>query len=158
VPHTVSAVVKLVLAFGEGGANVPSLAEYRPHDPAHFGVTVQVFIGESTDDLSDSFDVLVCSPSWMAAQVEQGSWDRFRSGGLTTIPDSIAVGTGIWFMRQWDAAEFDAALRALCERFSPGPDWGTVAARSGRLIPCEFDYRYDAHVNDHYGSRFPPAR
>ena len=37
-----------------------------PDDPTHFGVRVQAFIGSAESDLSDSFDVLVCSPRWLA--------------------------------------------------------------------------------------------
>jgi hypothetical protein len=148
----------MVLAFGDGAATDASLDGYAPPNPSHFGVTVQVFVGDSTIDVSDSFDILVCTPSWMAEQVDAGVWDRFRVGGLRAIPESVAVGTGIWFMRRWDAAEFDAAVRTICAAFSPGPDWGTVASRIGRLMPWEFDYRYDEHVNEHFGTPFPPAR
>ena len=61
-------------------------------------------------------------------------------------------------MPRWDKSDFAAGVRAVCETLSPGPDWGTVAARIGRVIPWEFDYKYDAFVNEHYGEPFPPAR
>jgi hypothetical protein len=32
-----------------------------------------------------------------------------------------------------------------------------VAARIGRQIPWEFDYKYDAHVDIRYGDSFPPT-
>jgi hypothetical protein len=35
----------------------------------------------------------------------------------------------------------------------PGSGLGSVAARIGRLIPWEFDYRYDASVNAAKGLR-----
>lgn len=154
----VSLEVKSVLAFGSGASRDASLDGFVPDDPDHFGFHAQVFIGEVGSELVDSFDLTVCSPSWMAARVASGEWEHFRSGGLTFVPESIAVGTGIWFMRRWDRQEFEAALRATCRAFSPGPDWGTVASRIGRLIPWEFDYKFDAHVNDHFGHPFPPDR
>ena len=154
----VSLEVKSVLAFGNGGSPDASLDGFVPDDAEHFGFHAQVFIGEVESELVDSFDLTVCSPSWLAASVESGEWELFRSGGLTVLPESVAVGTGIWFMRRWDREDFEAALRATCQGFSPGPDWGTVAARIGRLIPWEFDYLYDAHLNDHFGSPFPPDR
>jgi hypothetical protein len=126
-----------------------------PSDPTDFGFHAQVLIGETSNDLSDSFDVVVCSPRWMEGQVAAGRWEQFRGGGLRAIPDSVAVGAGIWFMQRWDRADFETALRAVCEQFSPGPDWGSLASRIGRLIPWEYHYKYDEHVNVRYGDPFP---
>jgi Immunity protein 8 len=154
VAGSITSEIKSVLAFGEGEAHAESIEGYTPPDPEHFGVSLQIFVGDTSDALADSFDITVCSPSWMAARVGAGDWDRFRSYGLRSLPESIAVGTGIWFMRRWDHTELEAALRTVCKEFSPGPDWGTVASRIGRLIPWEFDYKYDAQVNKHHG--LPP--
>lgn len=66
----------------------------------HFGFRVQVFIGEVGDDLADSFDVVVCSPSWFAEQVAHGHWDLFQGPVYNAMPDSVAVGAGCWFMRE----------------------------------------------------------
>jgi hypothetical protein len=41
---------------------------------------------------------------------------------------------------------------------APGTDWGSVANRIGRMIPWEFAYRYDDHIDRHYGQLFPPAQ
>lgn len=155
---SVTAAVKSILIFGEGTTGEPSLDGFSPDDPEHFGMNAQVFIGEAGNDLVDSFDITVCTPSWMAAKVAAGHWDRFRNGALRVLPKSVAVGSGIWFMQRWDRDDFEAAVRAICDVFSPGPDWGTVACRIGRLIPWEFDYRYDEHVNSHSGAPFPPNR
>jgi hypothetical protein len=43
----------------------------------------------------------------------------------------------------------------VCAAASGGPDWGTVASRIGRAIPWEYDYKYDAHVDERYGEPFP---
>lgn len=153
----VRAEAKSVLVFGEGSSGDHSPEGYRPPDPDHFGFNAQVFIGESSNDRYDSFDVVVCSPSWFAEQVAAGSWDRFRSGGLRVVPESVVVGAGLSFMRRWAKSEFDSALLAIAEAASPGPDWGSVADRIGRLIPWEFDYKYDRHLDEHYGESFPPV-
>jgi hypothetical protein len=154
---SVNAAVKSVLAFCDGESKDLSLDGFAPSDPGHFGFNAQIFIGTDEDDRFDSFDVVVCSPSWLADEVSAGKWSRFQSGQLRVIPESIVVGAGIWFMCRWDRAEFDEALRSICAAASPGPDWGSVASRIGRLIPWEFGYRYDDHINDHYGEPFPPA-
>jgi hypothetical protein len=148
VENPVVANAKMVLVFGDGGPIDVLRQDFLPSDPHHFGVTVQVFIGEEYSDVSDSFDLLVCSPSWFAEQVAKGAWDRFRLGGLRVIPESIAVGSGIWFMRSWSTSDLISAVQAICDKFSPGPSWGAVAARVGRLIPWEFDYKYDAAVDE----------
>lgn len=68
----VRATVKNILAFGDGAAENKALDGYMPPDPEHFGFKAQVFLGDEADDLSDSFHVTVCTPSWFAAQVEAG--------------------------------------------------------------------------------------
>jgi hypothetical protein len=156
VDHRISAEVKAVLAFGEGASEDASLERYEPPDPDHFGFTAQVFIGDTVRDDSDSFDITVCSPSWFAEKVAAGEWERFRSGGLRAISDAVAPGAGLWFMRRWNRAQFEEALRVVCDTFSPGPDWGSVASRIGRLIPWEFDYKYDQYVDEHVGPPYPP--
>jgi hypothetical protein len=145
--NPVRAEVKTVLAFGDGQAAGRSLAGFSPPDPESFGFNAQVFIGEVGVDLSDSFDVVVCSPSWFASQVADGEWDRFKGGGLRAMPESVVVRAGLWFMRRWDRAAFEEALNRVCETVSPGPGWGSVASRIGRLIHWEFDYRYDEAIN-----------
>jgi len=143
-----------VLVFGTG-ADDHTVEGFRPPDPGHFGCTVQVLIGESTDNRSDSFDIVLCTPSWFAEQMATGSWGRFRHGGPRVVPDSVVVGAGMWFMRRWAKTEFENALQAIVESASPGPDWGSVANRIGRVIPWEFDYRYDRHVDERGGGNAP---
>jgi hypothetical protein len=155
--HRVRAAVKNVLIFGEGSPDDHSAEGFHPPDPEHFGFNAQVFIGESTNERYDSFDLVVCTPSWFAQQVAEGSWDRFRNGGSRVVPESVVVGASLWFMRRWAKPDFDSAVLAVTEAASPGPDWGSVANRIGRSIPWEFDYKYDTHLDDHYGEPFPPV-
>lgn len=152
----VTAVVMQILIFGPGHSQDMSIEGFAPPDPEHFGVNAQVFIG-SGDGYSDSFDVVVCSPSWLVESLSSPDWSRFNRG-LRVIPETVLPGASIWLMRRWDRDEFETAVNAICDSYSPGPDWGTVACRIGRLIPWEFDYKYDAHVDEHYGEGFPPAR
>ncbi len=35
-------------------------------NPSHFGFNARIFIGAQGDGLRDSFNLLVCSPSWFA--------------------------------------------------------------------------------------------
>ncbi|MET8519211.1 hypothetical protein [Nocardioides sp. NPDC004968] len=40
-----------------------------------------------------------------------------------------------------------AALDRLIPAYSPGPDFAAVAARMGRVIPWEYDFKFDAQLN-----------
>jgi len=151
VKPEVVAEVKAVLFFGDDTSDDRS--RFAPGDPEHFGVSVQAFIGEVGDDLSDSFDVVVCSPSWFAAQAASGR--SFAQGAPLGMPSSVTVGSAVWFMQRWDRAEFESALTFICDTFSPAPDWGTVASRIGRVVPWEFDADHDHHINERFGEPFP---
>ena len=60
-------------------------------------------------------------------------------------------------MRRWEESEFEKALQAIVASASPGPDFGSVANRIGRLIPWEFAYRYDMEADEHPGEVIPPC-
>jgi hypothetical protein len=154
MPGQVTAAVKNVMLFPFDSSGATDVDDFVPADPSHFGVSVQVFVGEPDD--VDSFDMIVCSPAWFAerAAAREG-WSLLASQQHETDTDSVLIGTGLWFMRRWSAAEFRAVLSTVCGAASGGPDWGTVASRIGRAIPWEFDYRYDAHVDERYGEPFP---
>jgi Immunity protein 8 len=125
-------------------------------DPSHFGLDVHVYIGAVGGKGSDSFDMFVCSPSWFAehAAIDR-DWSLFLHRSPWADPGSVLIGAGLWFMRRWSAPEMRALLATVCADASGGPDWGTVASRIGRSIPWEFDYMYDADVNE--GLQKPPS-
>jgi hypothetical protein len=150
----VTAELREVWFSGFAGAWIGSTTDPSPDDPEHFGFLMHAVIGDASHDAGDAFNAYVCTPSWFAAQLQTGGWDRFVDA---LRPTSIVDGSGMWFVSRWDRAELDTALRLLCEESSPGPDWGSVAARIARVIPWEFDYRYDEHVNHRYGEPYPAA-
>ena len=135
-----------------------TIETYEPDDPTVFGFNAQIFIGSIGEDFFDSFDICVCSPAWFAQMVEEGNWDRFRNGILDAIPDSVATGSYLWFMRSWDREKFMGAVQVICDAYGPAKDWGTLASRIGRVIPWEYAYRYDVFVDEHFGEAFPPPR
>jgi len=122
------------------------------HGATHFRVGVQVLIGEVGNDAADSFDLIVCSPSRLAEIYAPNNWDAdevLPSGNVLPI-------TGLWLMKTWSEADLRDALDRLIPAYSPGPDFATVAARMGRVISWEYDYRLDAQQNDAAG--LPPLR
>lgn len=108
-----------------------------------FHVGVQVLIGEVGDDAADSFDLVVCSPSRLSTMYAAESWDEDEvlPGG------NVLPLTGIWLMKTWSEMDLLAALDRLIPAYSPGPDFSTVAARMGRVIPWEYDYKFDDQQN-----------
>lgn len=125
-------------------------------DPSHFGIDVHAYIGEPGGKGSDSFDMIVCSPSWFADHAAiDADWSFLVRRTPWTDPDTVLIGAGLWFMRRWSAQEMRAVLARVCADASGGPDWDTVASRIGRSIPWEFDYQYDTDVNEGYTKPVP---
>ena len=123
-----------------------------PSDPTCFAVNVQAFIGPQDADSSDSFDFLVCTPSWLAANP-----DRIRDPDDELLPPALLMQRGIWLASSWSVGEIESAIRRLCDHVSPGPDWGTVADRLGRWMPWEYDYKYDEFRDAQQEGSFPPV-
>lgn len=116
----------------------------------HFGVTAQVFIGSTDNDLADSFDCILCSPSMLAEQFTAAGW----GSGLTedVLPGGHVLPVhGVWLMKTWSPEAFMTAVERLVTAASPGPDWQTVANRIGRHLPWEYDYRHDDRLNTEAG-------
>ncbi len=143
---TVRAELKYVRAFGDGAAEDFSLEGYSPSDPEDFGFEASVFIGTEGEDGSDLFDLVVCSPSWLARDPTSGRWlARFAD----EEPGPVVLGPAVCYMPRWNRTEFEDALRSLCARCSPGPDWASVASRLGRYLAWEWHYKYDEYVDTH---------
>lgn len=147
------------------------LAEYIPVDAERFGVEIQAFIGPTPDGAGDSFDFVVCTPRWFADRYDAADLHRdaesnapLRGGyaGLqllgvrahrpTDERDPVLFAAGLVFVRRWDATKLRTTIEELCAQIE-GPDWGAVASRLGRVLPWEFDYRYDRAVDA--GEPFP---
>ncbi|WP_162598656.1 Imm8 family immunity protein [Nocardioides gilvus] len=116
----------------------------------HFGVTAQVLIGSTDSDLADSFDVILCSPSMFADRFGVERWGHGFAEDVLPGGEVLPV-RGVWLMKTWSPAAFEAAVERLVTAVSPGPDWQTVAARIGRHLPWEYDYRHDDQLNERAG-------
>ncbi|HEX7300304.1 MAG TPA: Imm8 family immunity protein [Solirubrobacteraceae bacterium] len=163
------AALHVMLASGVEG----ELPDWQPEDPECFGLHLQVLLGPEGTTSSDSFDVGVCTPLWFVARYEATQLRRWStrplygttallqlSGhrDLSTAPEiseeryPALFGTGFIFLRRWDYAKLEATIQELCAN-TKGPTWGAVASRIGRLLPWEFDYRYDRAIDA--GEEFP---
>lgn len=117
---------------------------------SHFGVTVQVLIGSTDRDEADSFHGIVCSLSMFAERFDLTQWGSDFAGDVLPGGEVLPV-HGVWLMRAWSPAAFEAAVGRLVTASSPGPDWATVAERISRHLPWEYDYRRDDELNQRSG-------
>jgi hypothetical protein len=121
--------------------------EAGPADPRNFGVQVMVLISVAGEPGSDDFRCFACSPRWLAERFVPGDspapvaldWDG--SG-------RAAFGSGLVIMDEWSVDTLRGAIERLCARIE-GPHWGAVASRIGRVLPWEYDYKFDAWVGSH---------
>lgn len=160
-----TARIHLIQLFAAGEPYETSLERYQPEDPEHFGTHIQLWIASSDAGSTgwpvggaDDFDLTVCTPSWFADRAEEDWKGLGGYRGPGSMPASIIMGHGIWFVQRWDHGEILAGLASIFETEGTGPDWGSVASRIGRYIQWDLSYAYDQHVNEHFGEPFPPPR
>lgn len=102
------------------------LVDDRP-DGEDFAVNVQALLGPIDGEGEESFQVTVCTPGWLLANLPMPK-------GLVFLRHHLVV-------ERRDEALVEQAIRGLCLR-TEGPDWTTVAAKLSRYGYWEFeDYR-----------------
>jgi hypothetical protein len=105
--------------------DIRELDAYRPENPADFGFLLRIIAGPAGAPGEESFDVVVCTPSWFASRM-----------GLQPVS-----GRHHLFVREYDAAR----LRRFIESYVSGcrgATWQEAAERLARLAHWEFeDYR-----------------
>lgn len=103
--------------------DAPKLDDYTPSTPEHFGILVQAIIGPKAGLGEESFDFMVCTPSWLGEQVA-------RAGYI--------VGRHHLVVDHYDMKAIRAVIQDLC-RQAVGPNWASVAAYLARFGKWEFE-------------------
>ena len=103
--------------------DVPNLDSFVPALPDHFEVLVQAMIGPRGSPGEESFDFVVCTPSWLAERAAE-------SGYL--------LGRHYLIVNHFDVEAVRGALLDLC-RQATGSDWGIVANYLARFGKWEFE-------------------
>ncbi len=139
-----------------------ALRAWRPDDRERFGVEVQVVLAVGGTAITHAFDVGICSPRWFADRFTASSARHPDTRALRGIAlfRRLAEGpapydherppdrgtpfplTALLFAREWDHARLAATIRRLCERIE-GRDGAEIAGHVARLLPWEYDYRYE---------------
>lgn len=121
----------------ETGRRTPEPEDHTPLDPGYFGYHAQVFIGSADDSWSNSFDVVVCTPRWLA--------DNFQHGVLARSAyesSNLLYGNSLVLMQTWDPVELRRSIESICSD-TVGLEWGPVANSIGRWLPWEYQYKYE---------------
>lgn len=106
--------------------DVDDLETIVPTEPDRFGILIQAMFGPEGLDGEESFDVLVCTPRWLADEVK-------RVGTL--------IGRHHLIVDAFDLAQLRAFLEGYA-RSSSGRTWQEVAAKLARIGRWEFeDYK-----------------
>jgi hypothetical protein len=93
-----------------------------PPDPEHFALLVQAFVGPQGAPGEEAFDFEVCTPSWLAGELDDRSlFPRHRL-----------------LLRRYDYRLLELAIRSLIQGTS-GSSWQQVAERLARYGHWEFE-------------------
>jgi hypothetical protein len=115
-------VVKAELRFLHS-PDLDDLEHGGPADPEHFGILVQAVLGPVGGEGEESFDIIVCTPSWIGAEAAR---------------DGYAWGRHYLVVPRYDYAMLERAVTELCAT-AEGPDWQSVAAILARYGAWEFE-------------------
>ena len=92
-----------------------------------FSFLLQIIVGPLGEDGEESFDVIVCTPSWLQVEVD-------RRG--------ITMGRHYLFMNTYDYNELVKYIESYCDKLS-GNSWLQIAQKLTRLGRWEFeDYQH----------------
>lgn len=102
------------------------LKDFRPEASENFGISIRLMIGPEGTDRSESFDILVCTPTWIQDQLHEEGY--------------------MWGRHMLIAQEYDYELikQSISARISSctGTNWDEIANKIARFAAWEFeDYR-----------------
>ncbi len=104
-----------------------SLSNFRPTDPQKFAISLRMMIGPRSTEESDSFDLLVCTPSWMEEECDS---------------EGYVWGYQKLIVTSFDIKKIQGAIQKYCEH-CVGEDWLTIARQISLIGQWEFEgYRF----------------
>lgn len=99
------------------------LKDFRPEVSGDFGISVRLMIGPEETDQSESFDILVCTPTWIQDQLRD---------------ESCMWGRHMLIVQEYD---YELILQSLSTRIASctGKSWDAVASKIARFAAWEFE-------------------
>jgi immunity protein 8 of polymorphic toxin system len=111
-------------------ADADPLEGFAPTEP--FGIHVMAMIGPAGEEGYESFDFMLCTPEWFAA--------NFR--------EDFKIGRHYLFVRAFDYEQLEKFVRGYCANCGEATTWSALAEKLARLGMWEFE--------DHVPYRSPP--
>lgn len=106
--------------------DIDDLVTWRPPDPECFSLSLRFVAGPENGEGGESFDLVVCTPGWLEANIE---------------PDSVFDCRHHLVVRRFDLDRLVAFIRGYVNSCT-GETWSEVGEKVGRLGMWEFeDYR-----------------
>ncbi len=103
--------------------DLDDLEHESPPDPENFRVLVQALIGDTNSDASESFNIAVCTPSWLEQRLAR---------------DGHVWGRHYLFVPRYDYGMIEDLIRTLCDS-TEGSDWEQIATILSRFGAWEFE-------------------
>jgi hypothetical protein len=103
--------------------DAPDLERFTPNEPKHFGVLVQAMLGPENGEGEESFDFIMCTPSWLQARLGD---------------DMPKWGRGYLLANEYCYADLLSIVTGLC-RSVEAENWTGVAQQLARFTRWEFD-------------------
>ncbi|GHU15426.1 hypothetical protein AGMMS50225_28650 [Betaproteobacteria bacterium] len=100
-----------------------SLDEFWPNDEEYFGIPIRLMIGTEDSSSSDSFDIFVCTPSWIANQMDS---------------DKYVWGRHMLIVNEYDLSVIKQAIERYIAACT-GKDWLTIARKLSGMGAWEFE-------------------
>jgi hypothetical protein len=103
--------------------DVDDLENFRPNDPNNFCFLLQVMAAPEGSEGEESFDIEVCTPTWLAE---------------TYAPDNIIFGRHHIIVQQYNYEKLAQVIVEILEECS-GENWEEVATKISRYGKWEFE-------------------
>jgi hypothetical protein len=106
--------------------DVMDLRQYVPDDRNNFGFLLQIMAAPKGEAGEESFDVVVCTPTWLIENLGE---------------DGILIGRHHLVIDRYDYSKLQKYIASYCSKCT-GATWSEAAIRLGRLGKWEFeDYK-----------------
>ena len=103
--------------------DIDDLERFRPADADSFSFLLQIMIGPADGDAEESFDVVVCTPTWLLRNHER---------------KDIIFGRHRLVVLEYDFERIRRVIQDYCARLN-APTWEGLAAKLARLGKWEFE-------------------
>lgn len=103
--------------------DIEDLTKYCPKSPEKFCFLLQAMVGPASQEGAESFDIVVCTPQWLAEHCKY---------------DEVLVGRHHLIVMEYNFGRIAHALQSLVEQCT-GETWAEVGQKVSRIGKWEFE-------------------